>query len=66
MIPYNQRCETCQYWITPTPGQFRLGLDFKDCRRRSALYGHAIPVAGWPQTRKDEWCGEWKMRGILP
>lgn len=41
-------CWTCTWW---QPGRCA-GMDWGECRRSS-------PADGWPETRADDWCGDW-------
>lgn len=54
-----ERCESCRYWRTPGA----------TCHKYAPRYAHfregmnwASPIARWPSTMADDWCGEWRER----
>ena len=62
-----QRCELCRFW----PGYEYSPV--ADCRRHApvvfrqpiAWRGNGVtlgPVRNWPQTGRDDWCGEFEPR----
>ena len=51
--PRARRCETCRFW------DHYQNIKGRGCCRIRAPIG-INDDDGWPTTRLDDWCGEWK------
>jgi hypothetical protein len=57
------KCSDCRFWAEQANGA---SADTGECRQRSPQItawdepdtASAFPIAYWPVTSKDEWCGE--------
>jgi|APFre7841882590_1041340.scaffolds.fasta_scaffold14013_2 hypothetical protein len=56
-----RRCETCDYWQQLTAEQEDLA-DYGRCHRHSPMVTGSLSRARWPETGRNDWCGEWAPR----
>lgn len=54
MKPEDLRCETCAFW------QHYETTNYGQCRAHSPSINRAAREQRWPESSKDEWCGEWR------
>lgn len=54
----SESCATCRF-SAPVPDPKFPGL--VECRRNPPV-ASARPVAGWPQTHPEGWCGEYQSK----
>ena len=75
-------CDTCRWWnppFEPIDAQFDLGHCRRMPPTTTSSVGNRYrdghPVrgeivsgshTGWPETRPQDWCGEWKAKGEEP
>lgn len=56
-----ERCKTCRFWGSRVDDW----SGYSACRRyppTNKEHPHVAPVAIWPKTSGDQWCGEWQAR----
>jgi hypothetical protein len=65
-----RRCGSCHFWE-------RSGDEGPECRRHSPTVfmvpllnangsprGETVPIAYWPRTQYDDWCGEFMIKDV--
>lgn len=67
VVKTDETCSNCKFWIADCSD-----LDYGgECHRRCPIVLPPASIAGkeyigWPDTKKDDWCGEWEYRAIGP